>query len=191
MVQELAIFLLAVLGLLATPGPTNTLLAASGAIAGLRRSLHLLVAELGGYLLAIAAYRLVLGPVIHTYPAVGLALKVAVAVYLVFTAIHLWRTGGQSTIAGTAVRARAVFTTTLLNPKALIFAFAIFPVEHRLLSLFGVVFCVCVPAVGAAWIVAGRALGISVGRGRENVVRRVASMALLGFAAFLMASAFG
>ena len=56
--NEPLLFLAAVLTLLGTPGPTNTLLATSGAVAGLRRSLALLVAELAGYLLAIATIRM-------------------------------------------------------------------------------------------------------------------------------------
>lgn len=191
MVSELVLFGLAVLGLLATPGPTNTLLATAGAIAGFRRSLHLLVGELGGYLIAILAARLLLGPVIHAYPAIGLGLKLAVSAYLVVTAIGLWRSGGRVEAAGRAVSLRAVFIATLLNPKALIFAFGIFPAEHAQLWVFFMLFAVCVPTVGGIWIAAGRALGAAVGQGRENVVRRVASMALVGFAALIVASAFG
>lgn len=50
--------------LLAMPGPTNTLLATSGAGIGIARSLHLLAAELCGYLAAITLLRLALGPVV-------------------------------------------------------------------------------------------------------------------------------
>ena len=71
MTEPLA-FILAVLGLLATPGPTNTLLAASGAAVGLRRSLHLIPAEVSGYLCSILALALVLGPVAQTLAAVRL-----------------------------------------------------------------------------------------------------------------------
>jgi hypothetical protein len=55
-------FLSATYFLLAVLGPTNTLLATSGAGIGIARSLHLLVAELCGYLLGIATLRLALGP---------------------------------------------------------------------------------------------------------------------------------
>lgn len=65
------LYLLAVAMLLATPGPTNTLMATAGASAGIRGSLVLLLAELAGYLIAIEAIRLLLGPVIAGYIAVS------------------------------------------------------------------------------------------------------------------------
>ena len=55
-------FVAGTVSLLAIPGPTNTLLAASGASVGWSRSLHLLAAELGGYMLAILALRALLAP---------------------------------------------------------------------------------------------------------------------------------
>ena len=76
------LFILAVLTLLGTPGPTNTLLATSGATVGVKWSLMLLAGELSGYLIAILAIRIVLGPIIHAYPLVGIALKIAVVAYL-------------------------------------------------------------------------------------------------------------
>ncbi|MES1149390.1 MAG: hypothetical protein ABUL53_09420, partial [Bradyrhizobium guangdongense] len=54
-------FILAAASLLAIPGPTNTLLATSGAGVGVARSLPLLAAELGGYLLSILLLPSVLG----------------------------------------------------------------------------------------------------------------------------------
>lgn len=48
------LFAFAVIAILATPGPTNALLATAGAANGLRRSLPLVPAELAGYLIAIA-----------------------------------------------------------------------------------------------------------------------------------------
>jgi threonine/homoserine/homoserine lactone efflux protein len=184
------VFLLAVLTLLGTPGPTNTLLATSGAMVGVQRSLPLLAGELAGYLIAVAAIRVVLGPVIHAYPLVAIGLKIAVVIYLGWVAVRLWRHNEALTGAQT-VGVRSVFITTLLNPKALIFALSIIPAEHPALAWFIAAFAVAVPSVGFAWILVGRAIGAASGEQNAGIVRRVASVALVGFAGVIAASVWG
>ena len=184
------LFILAVLTLLSTPGPTNTLLATSGATLGVSRSLSLLVGELTGYLVAITAVRVVLGPIIQAHPWVGVALKIAVVTYLGWVAVRLWREKAALTDAGT-VSARSVFITTLLNPKSLFFALSIIPAEHPALALYFAAFAIAVPSVGLCWIVVGRALGAAAGKQHGGLIRRVASVALVGFAGLIAASVLG
>ena len=185
------LFILAVLTVLGTPGPTNTLLATSGATVGVGRSLPLLGGELAGYLIAIATIRLLLGPVIHAYPLVGVGLKLAVAVYLGWVAIRLWRRDTALTGEASAVSISSVFITTLLNPKALIFALTFIPAEHPQLLWFFVAFAVTVPSVGFGWILIGRAIGAASGEKHAGVVQRIASVALVGFAGWIAASTLG
>ena len=185
------LFLAAVLTLLGTPGPTNTLLATSGALSGLRRSLPLLVGELGGYLIAIAAIWLVLAPVLHSFPLLGAALKLAVALYLIWTAIRLWRRSGALVASADVVAVRTVFITTLLNPKALIFALSIIPMASPAVAWFLLAFAVAVPSVGLCWIALGRTVGALSGTTHSRLLPRVASVVLVGFAALVGASAFG
>jgi threonine/homoserine/homoserine lactone efflux protein len=187
---EPGLFILAVLSLLATPGPTNTLLATSGATVGVRRSLVLLAGELGGYLIAIAGLRLVLGPVIAAQPMVGVALKVAVALYLAWIAVALWRRGSSLTGEG-AVTLRGVFMTTLLNPKALVFAFGIIPAAHPMLWAYVLGFAGTVSLVGFGWIVVGSLIGAASGERHAGLVQKLAAVALVGFAALLVRSTFG
>lgn len=185
------LFILAVLTLSGTPGPTNTLLATAGALAGVRKSLILLIAELSGYFVAIAVIRMVLGPIFTAYPLLGSTLKIAVAVYLGWMAIKLWLRGAR--VAGSAVTVTVinVFLTTLLNPKALIFALSVIPAEHQQLIWFHTAFGLAVVAVGFCWILLGRAVGTAAGERHAGVVPRVASVALVGFAGIVLASAFG
>lgn len=182
------LFLLAVATLLATPGPTNTLMATAGATAGIRASLPKLLAELAGYLIAIAAIRIVLGPLIHAYPLVGTALKIAVALYLVWVAIRLWRRPLASTGDPATVSFTSVFVTTLLNPKALIFALTIIPQDAPGLGWYVAAFAATVLAAGFGWIVIGAVLRAGVGQ-RPGVLPKIAALALLGFAGYIASSA--
>ncbi|HQZ12438.1 MAG TPA: LysE family transporter [Devosia sp.] len=185
------LFLLAVLTILGTPGPTNTLLAASGALAGVRPSLPLLIGELTGYLIAIAAIRIALEPVLAAYPVVGTVLKVLVAIYLGWLALRLWMRGGDVTAGREAVAVRAVLVTTLLNPKSLIFALAVLPPTATPgFWLYATAFAVSVAACGFGWILVGRVLGAAAGERHARLIPRAASVILAGFAAFILTSAF-
>ncbi len=89
-----------------------------------------------------------LGPVIHAWPLVGIALKVAVVAYLVVIAVRLWRHGNSLTDEKARIDVPAVFVTALLNPKALIFALSIIPAEHPALWAYIAAFAIAVPACG-------------------------------------------
>lgn len=158
--MDLVTFLAAALALLATPGPTNTLLATSGASRGFRASLPLLVAEFAGYLLAILLLRIVLGPVITAAPVFGDVLRATVAVYLIHLAVVLWRHGGRPEMEATPVTFLRVLLATVMNPKAIIFAFTLLPQDIGLAGLSPWLFAqaVEIATVGAVWIGIGAGL---------------------------------
>jgi threonine/homoserine/homoserine lactone efflux protein len=184
------LFVLAALLLLGAPGPTNALLATSGAMVGLRRSLPLLIGAIAGYLIAIAVLRLALEPVFAAYPWLGVALKLAVAAYLAWIAVRLWLSGVQVTETAREVTIGNVFVTTLLNPKGLIFSLSIIPTEHPQLHWYIAGFTAMVVIVGLSWIVIGHVAGRAAGDRHARIVPRVASVALIGFAVLLVTSAF-
>ncbi len=188
---SLPLFLLAVLTLLATPGPTNTLLATAGATRGVRQALPLLAGELGGYLIAVSFIGFLLRPVVAATPVIAIVLKVLVALYLVVTAIRLWRGAGATSTRQRLVSIGSVFVVTLLNPKALIFALVIVPFGHDGVAAYLAAFSVCVLAVGCCWVLLGGLLGLTAGQKCPHLVPRLASLALAGFASFIFASAFG
>lgn len=117
-----------VISILLTPGPTNTLLASSGIQVGLRKSFRLIPAEAFGYLISISLWGFLIGKISLHLPLLPTILKLFSAGYILFLAMRLWRT---ATVAENfnqkGIRARELFVATLLNPKALLFASAIFP----------------------------------------------------------------
>lgn len=184
-----SLFVFAVLLLLFTPGPTNTLLWSSGAVLGVRRSVPLQLGELLGYLLAISLILLVVEPVLQRIPALQSVLAFAVGLYIYVLAYRIWLrpTDGCEPVA--AVDAKKVFIVTLLNPKAFVFALTIIPVGHALMHWYCVALAACILAAGFCWIVVGHLLGSAVGRDNLMLFNRGSSVILGGFASYLVLTA--
>jgi threonine/homoserine/homoserine lactone efflux protein len=150
-------FALAVLLVLATPGPTNTLLATAAATRGLRNCFFLMPAEIAGYMISISILLMVVRPLAQTSSLAGMSLRAACACYLLYLAWTLWGMTGRQQ-SSERVGPRHVFVTTLLNPKGVVFAFLIFPepgsAQWVQLRAFGLFICVCM-VVCAGWLTFG------------------------------------
>jgi threonine/homoserine/homoserine lactone efflux protein len=189
-------FALAAMVLLATPGPTNTLLATSGAAAGVLRSLRLVGAETIGYAFAISVLALVIGPIAQTSQALGVALRLGCGFFLLYVAWRLWREGEAATTSVEPVKFRRVLVATALNPKAAVFAFVIVPYlssgDVRAALPYAAALTVMIPLAGLAWIVAGAALRAGGGAGfSAGIARRGGALVLCAFAALITGSALG
>jgi threonine/homoserine/homoserine lactone efflux protein len=167
-------FLLALLALLLSPGPTNTLIALGGATRGFRRALPLIGAELGGYLSVIVPLALVGRPWLDAHPGAALAVRIAAATWILYLAVRLWR---QPAAGGAGlVTFRRVFVTTVLNPKALVIALALLPATTPAgLVPWLALFTVSVLVVASIWIAAGALLGRATAGDLPPWVRRIAA----------------
>jgi threonine/homoserine/homoserine lactone efflux protein len=180
-------FILGVLALLATPGPTNTLMAAAGAQRGLVRSLPLLAGELGGYAIAITIWIELVGAAAAAQPLVPVIAKFIAAAFLLWSAWKLWANAGHADLAQRGITLGRVFATTLLNPKALVFAFAIFPHVSFVARLpYLAVFGALVVATAIGWMTLGMAAArSSAGLLTSSRVERITAVALAVFATLL------
>lgn len=186
--SDLLPFVLAVLALLATPGPTNTLMAAAGAQRGVVRSLPLLAGELGGYFIAITVWIELVGAAVASQPLVPVIAKFVAAGFLVWSAWKLWVNAGHADLAQRGITLGRVFATTLINPKALVFAFAIFPHVGFVARLpFLAIFTVLVVGTAVGWMTLGAvAARSSSGLLTSSRVERIAAVALEVFATLLV-----
>lgn len=186
-------FLLVIATILLTPGPTNTLLASSGISQGLRRSAPLLSFECLGYVCATSIWGLVLNTTMHDYPFVINIIKVVSGLYIGKLGLRLWYQARRDPLQEllVSVRPLELFIATLLNPKAVIFAMALFPVQTWLSvpNYAGVMgrFVLLVASIGGLWIVFGSLLmGGRVRWLQPQVFQRLAALTLWGFAAWLL-----
>jgi threonine/homoserine/homoserine lactone efflux protein len=181
-------FVLAVLALLTTPGPTNTLMAASGAQRGVGHSLPLLAGELGGYFIAITVWIELVGAAAAGQPLVPVIAKFVAAAFLVWSAWKLWRDAGHADLAQRGITLGRVFTTTIVNPKGLVFAFAIFPQVGFVARLpYLGIFAGLVIATAIGWMTLGTlASRSSAGLLTSSRVERITAVALAVFAMLLV-----
>ncbi len=88
-----------------------------------------------------------------------------------------------------AIRPRQVFVTTLLNPKAIVFALGVIPFgsAHVLAYLLG--FVALLAMVGTGWLLAGAGMGrIARAGGRGQIVPQVSAAAIGVFATLIVIS---
>lgn len=116
------------------PGPSVLLVAAHGATHGIRPTLATIGGDLSANALQMFTATMGLGFVLRISPATFRLMKWAGVVYLLFLGIRLWHRKAQSPgQAGTTHESslRCLFTqgfmVSAMNPKALIFFFALFP----------------------------------------------------------------
>jgi threonine/homoserine/homoserine lactone efflux protein len=185
-VPNLFLFSASVLLLLVVPGPTNTLLATSGATVGFRRSMPLLLGELVGYISAILLIQAVLYPAAARTPSIALMMRAAAGVYLALLAFRLWTTPLK--VARAVISVRQVFITTLLNPKALAFAVLIVPFGSARFSAYLGLFVTMVPAIGSLWITVGYFLGQRTHVSYLSLIPKAASVILAMFSIILIGS---
>lgn len=182
-------FALAVLGLLFTPGPTNTLLAVGGASRFGHGVVRLVPAELAGYLLAVVPVWLLGEGLVRAIPDLALVLQAAAALWVGWLAIQLWRRRAASAETAASVTTRRVFVTTLLNPKALVFGLVLLP-QLQANSLQGLaLLALSILAVGTFWT----ALGAVIGRHPLAIalLHRAAALWLALLALVLLARSLG
>ena len=169
------------------PGPTNTLLATAGLRSGIRRSAHLTGAEFAGYLLSISCWGYFLSHAATSLTWLPTLLRIASSLYLAYLSVRMWHAADSfSSSAQGTIGVRVLFTATLLNPKAILFAGTIFPVAAfeslaAYLEAMAIFTSLLVP-IGLAWI----AFGAELGSGRlmrisPARVQRCASIILAAF----------
>jgi len=160
----LGLFLAGVAVILAMPGPTNTLLAAAGLRQGFMRSARLTGAELAGYLISITVWGRFLEQAAQAFPWLPVVVRVAASVYIAYLSIRMWRAAQTvPSAAQQVIGMRTLFVATLLNPKGILFASAIFPAAAFLdLStylIFMAMFAALLVPIGLMWVAFGASLG--------------------------------
>lgn len=180
----------------ASPGPGNFLLLASGANFGILRTLPLMLGISVGFLSIVFAVGLGLGQVLYAYPAVGVGLRIACAVYIFCLA---WKIANSGSLGADATgKTEKPFTffqaagLQFVNPKAwtvaLIVTVSYLPPDaplSELVLLILIFAAVNMPSIGL-WAVSGHCLRQFLAKGRRIAVFNVA-MAILLIASMLPA----
>jgi threonine/homoserine/homoserine lactone efflux protein len=192
-VDNLIAFAVSAAALLIVPGPTNSLIAASGGTSGLRRTILLLPAELCGYIIAIICWGLGLAAMARIVPATVIIAKLAASAILIASARKLWVFGSQDR-EHRQIGLLDVFLVTMSNPKALIFALSVVPhlQDGNVISALPYLasLSVLILAIGAGWSALGAGLGHAF-KASVSIATfaRAGAVILFGFALGLVSTA--
>ncbi|MCJ8054870.1 hypothetical protein GB928_006005 [Shinella curvata] len=188
-----SLFIFAILALLLTPGPTNTLLTVGAAARGFRESLPLLLGELAGYLVVVVPLATVAAALFEGRPVLSAVLRILAACWVLLLAIRLWLVSARKEGEGASktVTVGQVFLTTTLNPKAPIIGLVIMPHGPfmEIAPSLGL-FCLLVAAAGTSFLVLGSLVG-RVPILPTRLVYRIAAVFLVIFSLGLASSATG
>lgn len=182
---------------LIVPGPTNTLLLSSGLKVGLRGTWHLVIAEALGYVVAISLWGFFLLSVAASRPWLFGAIKLLSAAYILWLAVKMWtKSRALHELSAGPISFGDLFVATLMNPKALLFASTMFPLEaFRSLSYFGwavIVFLIVLAPIGVGWSSLGGLLTSQRSwAAHTSTFMRCASLVLATFSGSLAYSVLG
>lgn len=158
------IFLMAVFAVLMIPGPTNALWASSAHQQGIAKTSVYLPMQLFGYIYAINLWALFIHLMQPYWPKISLVFHVASSLYTIGWAFYLWKANHLQKYSQQhhTIRAYQLFFATLKNPKALLFAAGIFPIQtwddpQRTLTVFACFSIILIPTA-LFWMGFGRAL---------------------------------
>ena len=158
------LFVFAMIAVFLIPGPTNALLASSAHQQGIPKTSLLIPAELLGYIYAISLWSLFIHLTHPVWPHLITLLHVLSALYVFWIAFHLWKSTHLQSHhqKHPHIRPHQLFFSTLKNPKALLFAAGILPLEMWNSSLNAglvfLVFSLILIPVALFWMAFGKAI---------------------------------
>ena len=180
-------FTLSLLALLFAPGPTNALLALSGAETGAARTLRLMPLVVGAYGLTVLPLATLGEDLMRQQHMVRAGVTLAAALWVAWMAVTLWRRPAETTSVSGTSRGLRLFITTLLNPKAFIIGLVLIPAQPSRGAALALFFA-ALALSSAAWGLLGATLhGDRAGRGLP-ILRRVCA-GWLGLLAVMLGSA--
>ncbi|EYD73566.1 hypothetical protein Rumeso_04687 [Rubellimicrobium mesophilum DSM 19309] len=177
---------LALLVLLAAPGPTNTLLAIAGAERGLAPAARLIPVVLLGYLATTVPLALLGARLLESAPLAKALVTVAAAAWVLRLAVAMWRLPARGEV-GPAVTSGRIAVTTLLNPKALIVGLVLLPAPGATrLGLNLALLAGTLAVASLLWALLGASLRRGARAGLPASWRRAASVWLGALALYLL-----
>ena len=187
--MSLTTLCLALIVLLMTPGPTNTLIMLASAERGMVRALQLIPVVLAGYLVMVLPLAFVAEGLADRIGLLRPVVAVPCAIWVLYLAWTMWTTAPD---AGQTVRVtpRRLAVTTFLNPKGVVMGLILLPSAGLGLPSL-LVLAITVTLVALVWAMIGCCLpGADDGEDIPPLVTRITAVWLAGLSVVIVAGGF-